>query len=69
MSQVTTPITDGARTPEDAETSKEKSVQAFGGSTSVGSLAAPTNGARQGLPNGAALTDTPLTTAPSSPNM
>ncbi|KAK4698012.1 hypothetical protein P7C71_g144, partial [Lecanoromycetidae sp. Uapishka_2] len=69
MTQATTPSTDGARTPEDFEASKEKYVQALGAPTSAGSLAAPANGTRQGLSNGAALTDTPLTTAPSSPNM
>ena len=69
MSHVSTPSTDGARTPEDGEVSKDKNIQAFGAPTSAGGLAAPTNGARQGLSNGAALTDTPLTTAPNSPIM
>lgn len=69
MSQVHTPSTDGARTPEDNEVSKDKNVQALGAPTSAGNLAAPVIGTRQGLPNGAALTDTPMTTAPNSPIM
>ena len=32
-------------------------------------LAAPSSGVRHGLSYGAALTDTPMTTAPNSPNM
>jgi len=69
MSQVSTPSTDGARTPEDAEAPKDKYVQALGAPTSAAGLSAPTNGATRGQSNGAALTDTPLTTAPNSPTM
>ena len=69
MSHFSTPSTDGARTPEEAEILKEKESKMPNTQPSEGSLAAPTTGAKQRLSNGAALTDTPLTTAPNSPIM
>ena len=69
MSHLSTPSTDGARTPEEVETLKEKENTVLGVQPSEGCLAAPTTGAKQRLANGAALTDTPLTTAPNSPVM
>ena len=67
MSQITTPNTDGARTPEDKEVSKDDT--ALGVKLSDGKLSAPQKAARNGLSNGAALSDTPATTAPNSPVM
>ena len=72
MSHFSTPSTEGARTPEEDESLKEKEKcnRAFGAPVSGGNLAAPPqNVGRQGGANGSALTDTPSTTAPSSPVM
>lgn len=69
MSQMSTPTSAGARTPEESEETRE--VKASNASASEGKLAVFQNGGKQGLANGAALTDTPVitpaTTAPSSP--
>ena len=70
MSQLSTPSSDGARTPEEIEVLKEKEVRPPGQQPAEGSLTtAPRSGAKQNFANGAALTDTPLTTAPNSPIM
>ena len=70
MSQLSTPSTDGARTPEEREAPKEKDTKSFAPHPSEGTLPTATRpGARQYFVNGAALTDTPLTTAPNSPIM
>ena len=70
MGQLSTPNSDGARTPEEMEVSKEKEVKPVGPQFAEGSLIpAPRSGPKQNFSNGAALTDTPLTTAPNSPIM
>jgi hypothetical protein len=69
MSHFSTPSTDGARTPEEAEMLKDKETKTPSAQPLEGSVAAPSAGAKQRLANGAALTDTPLTTAPNSPIM
>ena len=69
MSHLSTPSTDGARTPEDHEAIKERESHSGTTQPSTGSLAAPTNTVKHSLSNGAALTDTPMTTAPNSPIM
>lgn len=70
MNNFSTPSTDGARTPEEAHVvKKEKDHKSFGTHSTEGNLAAPIGDTKQGLSNGAALTDTPSTTAPNSPNM
>lgn len=71
MSHFSTPSTDGARTPDEIESLKEKEKfnGAFYASVSGNNLAAPQIGAKQGSTNGSALTDTPITTAPNSPTI
>lgn len=70
MGQLSTPSSDGARTPEEMEVFKEREVKPIGTQPAEGSLTtAPRSGPKQNFANGAALTDTPLTTAPNSPIM
>ena len=70
MGQLSTPSSDGARTPEEAEVFKEKEAKPIATQHAESSLTtAPRSGPRQNFANGAALTDTPLTTAPNSPIM
>lgn len=69
MNNYSTPSTEGARTPEEGYlTKKEKDPKSFAMS-GENNLAAPAGGARHGVSNGAALTDTPVSTAPNSPTM
>lgn len=72
MNHFSTPSTDGARTPEEGyPVKKERDSKSYTSHSHSGddNLAAPSSGARQGFSNGAALTDTPMTTAPNSPTM
>lgn len=69
MNKSSLPITDVPKVSEQghiAKSAKESKSSAMSGENN---LVAPTSGARQGYSNGAALTDTPMTTAPNSPNM
>ena len=71
MSHFSTPSTDGARTPEDAEIVKEKAHKSYGIPVFENNLGVEphANGVKQGAADGTALTDTPMTTAPNSPEM
>lgn len=73
MSHFSTPTTDGTKTPEEIEVSKEKEEDKedkLSGTHAPGAnLAAPQNGAKHDVVSGSALTDTPLTTASNSPVM
>lgn len=71
MSNLTTPSTEGVRTPEEKERLKEreKTNKVFGAAVPGNNPGAFQRGGRQGSTNGSALTDTPLTTAPNSPIM
>lgn len=70
MGQLSTPSSDGARTPEETEVFKEKEVKLIAPQPAEGGLTtAPRSCPKQNFANGAALTDTPLTTAPNSPIM
>ncbi len=70
MNNFSTPSTDGARTPEESHLSKkETDHKSFSSHGLEGNLAAPSNKIKGVTSNGTALTDTPLNTAPNSPNM
>ena len=71
MSNLTTLSTEGTRTPDEKERSKEmeRTNKVLGAAVSGNHLGAFQRGGRQGGTNGSALTDTPLTTAPNSPIM
>ena len=68
MSSYHTPISEGAQTPEDHEMSKDGGAPPtkVPEQTLIARLLAPKHG-QDGV--GAALTDTPTTTAPNSPSM
>lgn len=72
MNNFSIPISDGALNPEEGHlVKKERDLKSSTSHShsSGNNLTAPSSGARQGLSYGAALTDTPMTTAPNSPNM
>lgn len=72
MNNFAIPSTDGALNLDEGHlVRKDRDLKPSASHSHCGenNLAAPSSGARQGLPYGAALTDTPMTTAPNSPNM
>lgn len=69
MNKSSLPNTDVPKISEAGHLSKNEKESKSSGMSGENNLVAPTSGSRQGLSNGAALTDTPMTTAPNSPNM
>lgn len=69
MNKSSLPTADVPKLPEEGHTLKYEKEPKSSAMSGENNLVAPTSGARQGLSNGAALTDTPMTTAPNSPNM
>jgi len=72
MNNFSMPSTDGAQNPDEGllvKKERDPKSSALHSHSGENSLAAPSSGVRQGHSYGAALTDTPMTTAPNSPNM
>jgi hypothetical protein len=72
MNNFSVPSTDSIQIPEGGHlVKKEQDPKSSASHSHSGesTLAAPSSGVRHGLSYGAALTDTPMTTAPNSPNM